>query len=243
MPDADVATLKITIDARDIDDAKRRLSDMGLEAERTEKKAESFGRVIGRVGGILAAGWITRNIIQNTIEQQNAVAQLEARLVSTGGAAGRSSQELQRMAASLQQVSTYGDETIMTAQSLLLTFKQIRGDEFDRATRASLDLATAMGGDLKGAALQLGKALEDPILGLTALRRSGVSFTDEQREQIKAMVEAGEVAKAQNLILAEMETQFGGAAAAARNTLGGALAGLKTRGAICSRCRRVRRRA
>ena len=31
----------------------------------------------------------------------------------------------------------------------------------------------------------LGKALNDPVKGITALGRAGVTFTDEQKKQIK----------------------------------------------------------
>lgn len=224
---ADIATLGLRVDATQMDDATKKVQNLGTAAQDTERKTESLGKTMAMAGRAIAAAWITREVLRNTIEAQYAIAQLEARIRSTGGAAGKSSEELQKMAAALQSVSIYSDEAIMSAQAMLLTFKNIRGGEFDRALQVTLDLAAAMGTDATGAALQLGKALEDPTIGLTALRRSGVSFSEAQQEQIKIMVEAGQIMEAQNMILAEMETQFGGAAAAARDTLGGALAGLK----------------
>jgi hypothetical protein len=109
---------------------------------------------------------------------------------------------------------------------MLLTFDKIRGVEFDRATQAVTDLAARMGGDLQGAAIQVGKALQDPTTGLTALRRSGVSFSESQIESSRAL-RHGAGGEGQRVILKELEHQFGGSAAAARDTLGGALEGLK----------------
>lgn len=111
-------------------------------------------------------------------------------------------------------------ETIKLAQAKLLTFKELAGsaDEaggaFDRATMAALDLAAAGFGSAETNATQLGKALQDPIKGLTALTRSGVTFTKQEKENIKTLVESGQTLKAQDLILKAIETQVGGTAAA-----------------------------
>ena len=96
-------------------------------------------------------------------------------------------------------------------------------------TMAVLDMATRMGTDLKSAALQLGKALNDPIKGLDGLGRAGVQFSDTQRALIKDLAATGEMAQAQALILEELQTQFGGSAVAARDTMGGALAALSNK--------------
>jgi hypothetical protein len=111
-------------------------------------------------------------------------------------------------------------ETIKLTQSKLLTFKQLAtsadetGGAFDRATMAALDLAAAGFGSAETNATQLGKALQDPIKGLTALTRSGVTFTKQERENIKVLVESGQTLKAQDLILQAIETQVGGTAEA-----------------------------
>jgi len=179
----------------------------------------------GALGGIGAA-LSFRAIIQATERQQQAMRQLEQRIDSTGGAAGKTSQELAAFAAELQTMTTFGDEAIIEMQSLLLTFTQIAGPQFDRATAAVLDMSVAMGQDLKSSALSVGKALNDPIRGLNALSRSGVQFTDDQRALVKSLVDTGRTAEAQGVILEELQRQFGGAAEAATDTLGGALSQL-----------------
>lgn len=136
---------------------------------------------------------------------------LESRISSTGGAAGFTADKLQAMASSLQDIGNYDDEAIMGMQSLLLTFTNIKGSTFTDAQKIIMDMATVMGTDLKSAAIQVGKALQDPILGITALRRVGVNFNESQKEVIKNLVETGRSAEAQTLIIKELKTEFGGA--------------------------------
>ena len=100
-------------------------------------------------------------------------------------------------------------------QSVLLGFKNITGDTFGTATKAILDMATVMGMDLSSAAQAVGKALDDPINGITSLQRQGFRFTDAQKEMIQSLIETGDVAAAQKIILDELNTTYGGAAEAA----------------------------
>jgi hypothetical protein len=112
-------------------------------------------------------------------------------------------------------------ELIKEAQAVLLSFKAVgasadeTGGNFDRATKAAFDMAAVLKTDARGSAVQLGKALENPIKGVTALARAGTTFTDQQRAQIKTLVESNNLLAAQDLILTEVESQYGGAAEAA----------------------------
>lgn len=197
-----------------------------LALKSAEKNLKSFKSSIGRVSGALAAlgSAVTFNaVIEATRRQEMAMAQLEQRIKSTGGIAGLSSAGISDFAAELQKLTTFGDEAVLEMQSLLLTFTNIRGGVFEDTTRTILDMSVAMGQDLKTSALAVGKALNDPVKGLTALSRVGVQFTESQKEQIKALQESGKVADAQRVILQELQVEFGGAAEAAANTFGGAL--------------------
>lgn len=108
-----------------------------------------------------------------------------------------------------------------------MTFRRVRGDAFERTIKVSTDLSARLGIDLVSAVRQVGRAINDPIQGLTLLRRSGIQFSESQKNLIERLVETGQAGRAQNLILTELEARYKGAAAAARNTLGGALAGLQ----------------
>jgi hypothetical protein len=112
---------------------------------------------------------------------------------------------------------------IKLTQAKLLTFKElaqtadVMGGAFDRATMAAVDMAAAGFGEAESNAVQLGKALNDPIKGITALTRSGITFTEEQKALIKSLVESGKTLEAQDMILKAIETQVGGTAEATAN--------------------------
>lgn len=144
--------------------------------------------------------------------QIDAEQRLAAVVKATGAAAGFQASQLQGFASQLQKSTTIGDEAILESMAILLTFRSITGDAFKETTRLALDMSAVMGNDAKGAVLQLGKALEDPITGLGALRRSGISFSEQQKEQIKGFVETNKLAKAQGIILKVVRDQLGGVA-------------------------------
>jgi hypothetical protein len=154
-------------------------------------------------------------------QQEKSEARLEAVVKATGGAAGFTAQQMKDMAAAMQEVTIHGDEVVMEAQAIIATFKNIRGEEFKRVTMLSSDLAEVLGGDLKSSSMQLAKALNDPIKGMTMLTRVGVTFSEEQKKMVASMVEAGDVAGAQNVIMDELAGQVGGASAAAAKTFSG----------------------
>jgi len=171
------------------------------------------------IGALVGLGVAFRDSVGLAKIQIDAEKQLAAVLKSTGEAAGLNAKELKDMASSLQNVTNFGDEAIIGGESLLLTFTGIGKDVFPAATETMLDMSQALGQDLKSSAIQLGKALNDPVAGVSALSRVGVSFTEQQKEQIKAMTEAGDVAGAQKLILAELGKEFGGSARAMADPL------------------------
>ena len=127
---------------------------------------------------------------------------------------------VQNYADALSRQIAKEDESIKLVQAKLATFKNLTatvntaGGAFDRATKAAFDLAAAGFGEAEQSATQLGKALQDPIKGITALARSGVTFTEAEKEKIKTLVESGKVLEAQDVILKAIETQVGGTAAA-----------------------------
>lgn len=175
--------------------------------------------IVGGIGSFITEG------ISEAAGWQSAFRQTQAVVESTGMAAGFTAEQMGEMAASLSAsagMSLFTDDQILGAQNVLATFTKVQGIQFEGATQSALDMAQALGMDVSSAAMMMGKALNDPVKGLSALSRSGVSFTAEQQAMVEAMVEAGDVAGAQNLILKEMEVQFGGSALAATETFEGA---------------------
>ena len=182
----------------------------------------------GQIGSSIVGGVTDffTSAVQGSMDYQNVLAQTEAVIASTGGAAGYTVEQMEELARSMsaaEGMSLFADDEILGAQNILATFTKVAGEQFAGATQASLDMAQALGMDASSAAMMMGKALNDPIKGLSALSRSGVSFTAEQQAMVEAMVEAGDVASAQNLILNEMAVQFGGSALKATETFEGSM--------------------
>ena len=181
---------------------------------------------IGVLIGGLSLAAVLRESIQATGEQEQALAQVEARLKSTGREAEVSLAQVAAVAARLQSVTTFGDEGILRSQGILLSFANIATEHLERTTEAVLDLATGTQTDLRSAVVQLGKALDDPITGLDGLSRSGTKFSESQKVVIRELAETNRLAEAQGLVLDEITKQYGGAARAARQTLAGAFTAL-----------------
>ena len=155
--------------------------------------------------------------------QEKAEAKVRAVIRATGGAAGFTAEEMGEMASAMQRVIGVGDELILNGMALLATFKNVRGEAFERTTAAALDMAHLMGGDLQASLLMMSKAMNDPVKNLSAMSRAGVTFTDTQTEMIKELWAVGEQAKAQSIILSELESQMGGLAAEYRLTFAGSV--------------------
>jgi hypothetical protein len=209
--------------------------DAGL-AEAEEHARSGFGAIGDIIGGVLkiglaaaaagvaAAGAIVASGVADARAAAQVMAQTEAVITSTGGAAEKTAGQISDLAASLSAASgesLFGDDDIQKAENLLLTFTNIKGEVFDLATAVSVDMAEALDGLPADQAMQLGKALNDPIQGISALSRVGVTFTEQQKSQIKTMQEAGDMAGAQKIILAELNKEFGGSARAAADADGG----------------------
>jgi len=162
-------------------------------------------------------------------KQAAAEARLEAVIRATGGAAGVSADHVKALASQLQRTTTFGDEATIAAASLLLTFKGVSNgigesnQVFDRAIIVGQDMAALIGTDLNNAMMMLGKALEDPRVGITALRRAGLTFTDSQRTMIDTLVKSGQSMEAQKMILDALESQVAGTARAVAATAGGTM--------------------
>ncbi|MBO0743674.1 MAG: hypothetical protein J2P43_01550 [Candidatus Dormibacteraeota bacterium] len=200
---------------------------------------DTFGGRIKSLGkaGLAAAGAAGLAALTATIktgiseyaESTKVAAQTEAVIKSTGGAANVTAKQVSNLASALMKKTGIDDEAIQSGQNLLLTFTNVQNqagkgnDVFTQATKIMTDMSVALGQDMKTSAIQVGKALNNPIKGVTALQRVGVSFTDGQKEQIKALVNSGRTMDAQKIILRELNKEFGGSAEAAGKTLPGRL--------------------
>jgi hypothetical protein len=183
-----------------------------------QAKTKSVGDGFSNLKGLIIGAGVGIFAGEALAEYQQAAAanaQLKASYLSTNNAVGKSYEELQALSDKVAASSIYDDDDVTKAQSVLLTFTNIHGAIYDQAMPAIADLASKMGGDLQGSVVQVGKALNSPIEGVTALTKVGVSFTEQQKSIIKHYVDIGQTAKAQQLIIGELNKEFGGSAKAA----------------------------
>lgn len=178
--------------------------------------ALGFGAGVGLIGAL-------GKMVSEAREARFAGRATGAALKATGASAWISRKQIEGHANTLSDLSAVDDEVIQKSENLLLTFRQVqnragKGNKiFNRATKDSLNLAAGMEAAGKSmtptdAALQLGKALNDPVKGMTRLTRVGITFTKQQTKQVAAFTKAGDTAKAQGVILGEVEKEFGGQA-------------------------------
>ncbi len=138
-------------------------------------------------------------------------ARLSAQLKATGYSSGMTTDKLKELADTIQSTTGVQDEQVMSAESLLLTYKNLNGEGFEKALKLSVDMGQVFG-NTESAARTLGMALNDPATGLSRLTREGIKFTKTQQDQIKALEDAGEIEKAQGIILNDLQERFGGVA-------------------------------
>lgn len=194
------------------------------KATATEVSSAFAGLLSGALLGV-GVGTIFNKFIEETKNAQSEQAQLAAVLKSTGNAAGFTAAELNKMASSMAGFVSEGD--INRAQTRLLSYTGVVGEEFPRALQAAIDMSVRLGMTVEQSAETVGKALDIPSKGLTALSKQGFRFTEDQKKLVESLEATGRVAEAQDVVLKALESSYGGAAEAARNTLGGALQALQ----------------
>jgi hypothetical protein len=185
---------------------------VGLKQKGIKSGLANLKQMFGGFFAAVGAGALFRSAFQLAQEQEMALARLSGVLNATGHVAGFTRDSLERMATGLASVTRHADEAIHAGQGILLTFKNIRGSAFEKTIELGLDLAEVLGQDLRQSMVQLGKAMEDPMQGMTALRRVGISFTEAEKEKIKVLQESGRLLEAQAVLLKLLKDQVGGTA-------------------------------
>lgn len=205
-------------------------------AKMDEQITQSTQRMLGFKGAVdlakdaLAAFGLMevfKGVIDATAASEKAQALLESQVKATGEAAGFTSQQLEAMAHGFQDTTTTSATQIEQLQGQLMAFRNIAGDQFKAVIQAALDFSAVTGRDATSAVKSLGMALNDPITGMQKLSREGIELDASTKAAIKSLTEQGDLLGAQKVLLDEMTRSYGGAAAAARDTLGGALQSLK----------------
>lgn len=188
--------------------------------------SRQLARLALQAAGITSITAALAGSVRAAADAERSQLRLEAVIRATGRAAGRGASEIEALAREIGKQTLASTRDVRAAAAQLLTFRSVAGETFDRTMWAAQDLAELGFGSIESAAVQLGKALEDPVAGIAALQRVGVSFSASQREVIKQLVETGRMAEAQRIILEGVERQVGGSGVAAGKGLAGAFDGL-----------------
>lgn len=208
--------LRVLVTA-EVDKAINNLDNLDKKTNDTENSFRKLGEVIASAALTKAVISFGQESVAAAEDAAKSMRLLSSTVEATGAGAWTSADALHQMAVEFRNMTGIDNGKIESMQTVLLGFKNINGSTFKKATGAILDMATVMNMDLSSAAQSVGKALDDPINGLDSLRRQGFAFTESQKEVIKALVESGETAEAQEIILKELESTYGGAAKAANN--------------------------
>lgn len=226
--------IRVRLTPEGVSDVIKALRQVQGEATRASKTAEGGVRglrtaVVGLRGLIatLGIGAVFRQVVRETAQAEQQLAQLDAVLKSTGEAAGFNRDQLVTLAEDLSRTSTLSTGDIISAQTRLLSYVGIVGDQYPKALQIAIDQQARLGISAEQSAEIIGKALEKPSQGVVALTRQGFRFTESQRKLFKSLEESGRLAEAQNIVIDVLAESYGGAAAAARDTFGGALASVR----------------
>ena len=236
----DVAVLiaRLEADVRKFDKgmktAEKRLKKVETQTKKTTKATKKMEKGMSQMGGVMkkvfagAAAIAVFKFFKGAVQRAealNSAYAITAQVIKqTGGAANVTAGQIKELSAEQSRLTGIDKELVTQSNNVLLTFKNVSNqvgksnDIFNQASGLILDMATVMGTDAKSGAIQLGKALNDPILGVSALNRVGIQFTDTQKEQIKNFQDSGDLMSAQKIILKELEDQLGGTAEAAADS-------------------------
>ena len=214
---------KLTAKANELQGA---MSKVPKETNRVKGSLISLGDLI--TGGLITGGLFAlassakafgAAAISEFTQAETALSKIKAQLTATGNVSGKTAEQLKALAAKIEiNVGIDGDQVLNEVTSNLLKFVRVQGEVFERAQTNAVDLAQVMGGDLAGATNLLGKALDNPIKGISLLNKAGIGLSEATQKQIKDAVKANDIYKAQGIILTEVESRVKGVSGAIQNS-------------------------
>lgn len=216
-------TVKIALLLTAVDKMNSIVSNAMSKSKKAVKALDGIGSAAAIVGGVVT-GLFTKTVA-DARESEKANKRLEQVFRSMGDTTGKAAKQAEDYASKLEFQIGVEDESIQLTQAKLATFKAVSSETarmagvFDQATQYAYDLAATGFGTAEDNAVQLGKALQDPVKGIGALKRAGVTFTDQEKNKIKALVKSNKTLEAQKIILNALKTQVGGVAASTADPL------------------------
>jgi lambda family phage tail tape measure protein len=203
-------------------------------AKKTKQRAkeisdtwDGIGKALGATLAGISFGAAFQKVISETRNAEQEQSLLAAALKATGNQAGYSQERLNEMASAIEAVTTESAGELNQAQTVLLGFGNIVGEQLPKALMAAADYSTRTGADMKSAAEVMGRALDIPSAGMASLVKQGFKFSESQIEAAKKLEQTGRIAEAQQIVFDALNETYGGAAIAARETFGGAIDALR----------------
>lgn len=195
---------------------------LGSDAkEAGQSLLDTWSKATVVVAGVIAALEIVNSKLHEmtdaSIFQNRATLQLTRALQSAPAVLNLNRQSLDSHAQALSKVTKFGDELVTNVQAQLSNFQSFGQDIMPQATEAALNLAERWGG-LDDQVKTLGQSLAAPIEGLSALKEKGVIFTTSQQNLVRQLVETNRVFEAQQILLNQIDRQYGGLAEAMGST-------------------------
>ena len=178
-------------------------TDFDKAVKRVNKSSKSVGTALKGLGSIVggvAASYLSFRGIMAAVDaykqQQVAVTRLNNAFDKMGRDGGTIA-VLRKQASALQKEGLFGDEMIIAGQAILATYPKITDDLMPKATQVMVDFAAQTGASMETAAKILGRA-SDGMVG--SMAEYGISLSDATKES-----------KDFGAIMADIETQVGGA--------------------------------
>ncbi|EFI59774.1 MULTISPECIES: phage tail length tape measure family protein [Comamonas] len=200
---------------------------MKERSEAVEKAWTGIGAAITAGIAGITVGSVFSKVLTESRNAEQEQALLAAALKATGNQAGYSQDRLNEMAGAMESITTKSAGEFNQAQTVLLGFTNIVGDQLPQALKQAANFSVRTGADMKSAAETVGRALDIPSVGMASLARQGFKFSESQIEAAEKLEQTGRIAEAQQIVLNALEETYGGAAEAARDTFGGAVDGLR----------------
>jgi len=230
----DFARLQLEADSTQVRKASTDLQHLERQSGRTEQATDKFSSGLKTMAlrlGAAAAAYISvsqaMNLVVSSVREyavfEQQMKRLEAQIQATGRTGQTTASDLERMAQAIDKATLQSAQGVRNAQAILMSFRNVSTDMMERILYVASDVSEVMGQDITSAARQMALALEDPQRGITMLRRTGTTFTEQQKEMIIQLHKSGDALAAQSAILDVMESQYGGTAKAAADGLAGSM--------------------
>jgi hypothetical protein len=215
--------------------AQRAIKDVGKSAEDTTKKTGGLSSHLGGLKTLISGGLAIEGIsklgeffgdsIQGAIDAEKATKVLNNQIKNLGPSGQAAFKDAKKFAEDFGASIGVDDDAIKPVEAKLASFPDAfkkgsdGADGMKRSVKAAFDLQAIGIGSASSNIIAIGKAMNDPIKGMTALNKSGVSFSGEQKKQIANYMKQGNLAAAQKILLSGIESNAKGAAVAAASPM------------------------